>query len=60
MLRKDLDNERENSKISIADANRQIERIYDQNKWFLGLMFMMAIGLIGLAVSNFIQVRQKA
>ena len=34
------------------------DRIYDQNKWFIGLMFTMALGLVGLAISNILQSRR--
>ena len=37
----------------------QIDRIYDQNKWFIGLIGTMALGLVGLGVSNFIQAKKK-
>jgi hypothetical protein len=30
----------------------EIARIYDLNKWFVGLMFSMALGIIGLAITN--------
>jgi hypothetical protein len=30
-----------------------VNRIYDQNKWFIGLIASMAISIIGLALSNF-------
>jgi hypothetical protein len=43
----------------IESYNKQIDRIYDLNKWFIGLMFTMAIGLIGLAISNFMQAQKK-
>lgn len=39
-------------------ATKEIDRIYDQNKWFLGLMGTMAVGLLGLALSNFLQTRR--
>lgn len=32
-----------------------VARVYDLTKWFVGLMFTMALGLIGLAVTNFLK-----
>lgn len=44
----------------MAIANQQqIDRLYDQNKWFLGLMVTIAIGVIGLAVGNLYRGNKK-
>ena len=58
LLRQDLENLKSDYQDNRAEAAKQIDRVYDQNKWFIGLMFTMAIGLIGLAISNFIQARK--
>jgi hypothetical protein len=58
LLRKDLHNLEEDHQRDLDASAKAIDRIYDQNKWFIGLMFTMAVGLIGLAVSNFMQVRR--
>ena len=59
LLRNDLENLKQAYKNDIETMVRNTDRVYDQNKWFIGLMFTMAIGLIGLAVSNFFQIRKK-
>jgi hypothetical protein len=59
LLRQELQGVKTNYQRDIESYNKQIDRIYHQNKWFIGLMFSMAIGLIGLAISNFIQARKK-
>jgi hypothetical protein len=60
LLRRDLDTLKSEYLKDIDSSGKQIDRIYDQNKWFIGLMFSMAVGLIGLAISNFIQARKRA
>lgn len=59
LLRNDLQNLEQNYKEDIGTLAKSIDRVYDQNKWFIGLMFTMAVGLIGLAISNFVQLRKK-
>lgn len=54
LLAKDMENLQQNYQDELESTREEIDRVYDQNKWFLGLMFTMAIGLIGLAVSNFL------
>ena len=58
LLRQDLETVKLNAQKESESQAKQIDRIYDQNKWFIGLMFTMAIGIIGLAVSNFLQARK--
>jgi hypothetical protein len=60
LLRRDLESLKSDYQRDSDSSAKQIDRIYDQNKWFIGLMFSMAIGLIGLAISNFIQARKKS
>ena len=55
MLRKDLDQVREINRQQYDQTLRQADRIYDQNKWFIGLMFTIALGVVALGVSNFIK-----
>jgi hypothetical protein len=59
MLRKDLDNLRDSYHHDLDSIQSEISRVYDQNKWFIGLMLTMALGLLGLAVSNFLQLRKS-
>jgi DNA repair exonuclease SbcCD ATPase subunit len=60
LLRQDLQNLKNSYQKDIDTSAKQIDRIYDQNKWFIGLMLTMAIGLISLAVSSFLQARKKS
>lgn len=59
LLRKDIENLGLSSHVEIAAAKAEIDRVYDQNKWFLGLVGTMAIGLLGLAISSLLQGRRK-
>jgi hypothetical protein len=60
LLRKEIENLKSTNLKEAELSSKQMDRIYDQNKWFIGLMFPMAIGLISLAISNIIQARKKA
>ncbi|MCJ1883020.1 hypothetical protein [Pseudomonas nitroreducens] len=51
ILRKDLDNAREGFKNSTEQTKLEIDRIYDQNKWFIGLMFTVSLSVLGMAAS---------
>lgn len=42
-----------------ASYQNEISRLYDLGKWFLGLMFTMAIGLFTLAISNLLKKPEK-
>ena len=57
ILRKDLQNLRESNQTDLTSVRSEIDRVYDLNKWLVGLMFTMAIGILSLAISNFF--RQK-
>jgi hypothetical protein len=59
LLRQDLENMKISYHSDGVEYTRQIDRVYDQNKWFIGLMFSMALGLIGLAISNFLQIKRR-
>jgi cell fate (sporulation/competence/biofilm development) regulator YmcA (YheA/YmcA/DUF963 family) len=59
LLKKDMDNLKNSYRRDLDSTQSEINRVYDQNKWFIGLMFTMAIGLLGLAVSNFLQLRKS-
>lgn len=58
LLRNELENLTRTYRQDLDTTVKSIDRVYDQNKWFIGLMFTMAIGLIGLAISNFVQARR--
>ena len=55
LLRNDIERIRESYSTEIVNVRAEIDRVYDQNKWFVGLMFTMAVALIGLAVSNVVK-----
>lgn len=58
LLRKDFETIRASLIRQEENSAKQIDRIYDQNKWFIGLMVTIALGLVGLAVSNFMQINK--
>ena len=58
LFRKDIQKIEEQFRERTDVASREIDRIYDQNKWFLGLMATMAVSLLGLAISNLLQTRR--
>ncbi|WP_200627461.1 type I restriction enzyme HsdR N-terminal domain-containing protein [Stutzerimonas balearica] len=53
ILRKDLDNNEKNLKAELSQTRAEIDRMYDQNKWFIGLMFTIALSVLGMAASSF-------
>ncbi len=58
MLRKDIENLRASYQSEISAAREEVNRLYDLNKWFIGLMITMAIGILGLALGNVVQGRK--
>ena len=55
LLRRDLNDLRAAQQTWQAQNSQDIERVYNQNGWFLGLMFTMALGLLSLAVGSFVR-----
>lgn len=53
LLRKDLEAAVSEIENALDVANRSTDRIYDQNKWFLGLLATMTLSLTGLSISVF-------
>lgn len=53
ILRKDLDNTEKNLRAELKQTRAEIDRMYDQNKWFIGLMFTIALSVLGIAISSF-------
>ena len=53
LLRKDLDNTQSAFKIELTQTKAEVDRVYDQNKWFIGLMITVAIAVLSMAVNNF-------
>lgn len=52
LLKKDLDGLRENYQVNSVSVKTDIDRIYDFNKWFIGLMAASLLSVVGLAVAN--------
>jgi len=55
LLRNELDHIKKGYQSDLLTLKEEIGRIYDLTKWFIGLMFTMALGVIGLAVTNFVK-----
>jgi len=53
ILRKDLDSAEKGLRSELVQIRIEIDRIYDQNKWFIGLMLTIALSVLGMAVSSF-------
>ena len=51
LLRKDIDASKIQFEASLDASTRSVDRVYDQNKWFLGLMATMTLSVIGLSIS---------
>lgn len=54
IIRKDLDNTRDSFKSSLSQTKLEVDRIYDQNKWFIGLMLTIALSVLGMAITTFV------
>lgn len=37
-----------------------LDRVYSQNQWFIGLMFTLALAVIGLAIGNFLPSKKRS
>lgn len=53
ILRKDLDNAEKSIRAELSQTKSNIDRIYDQNKWFIGLVFTIALSVFGMAIGSF-------
>lgn len=53
LLRKDLEATEKRLEKSLESSTKSVDRVYDQNKWFLGLMATMTLSVIGLSISVF-------
>jgi hypothetical protein len=53
LIRRDIDGLKESYQTNIIASKQDIDRIYDQSKWFIGLMITTAVGMMALAISNF-------
>jgi hypothetical protein len=58
LLRKDLENLKETNHRDLEVVEAEVNRVYDQNKWFIGIMATIALSLFGVAISNIVQARK--
>lgn len=54
LISKDMENLQQTYESDFQTTREEIGRVYEQNNWFIGLMFTMALGLLTLAVGNFL------
>ncbi|HEY0076824.1 MAG TPA: hypothetical protein VGB77_22260 [Abditibacteriaceae bacterium] len=59
LMRKDLDSLKEKSEADLVVVRQEVDRVYDQNKWFVGLIFTMALAVLSLVVGNFLKKDQE-
>lgn len=50
MMRRDIDNMRENNTTNLAALKQNVDQVYDLTKWLLGAL---AVGVFSLAIANF-------
>jgi mannitol-specific phosphotransferase system IIBC component len=54
-LRKDIDNLKNTREQDSEGLRREMDRLYDFNKWFLVLMFTLNLGVVGIFASHFLK-----
>ncbi|GGE98311.1 hypothetical protein [Sphingomonas prati] len=52
LMRRDIDNMRDNNTQSLAAIKASVDQVYDLTKWLLGTL---AVGVFSLAIANFFQ-----
>ncbi len=52
LLRKDLESTEKTLKLELLQTRAELERMYDQNKWFIGLMFTIALSVLSMVASS--------
>lgn len=55
ILRRDIDALGSDLRGDLAATRKEIDRMYDWSKWFVGLMATMALSVLGLAIVNFLK-----
>ncbi len=58
LLRKDVTILEKSTANDFSALRREVDRVYDQGKWFIGLMVTMLLTIIGLAVSTLVSTRK--
>ena len=59
LLRNDIISLKENNLINITNIRNDINRVYDMNKWFLGLIITMTLAVVSMAISTLIKTRKE-
>lgn len=54
-LREDIDNLKDTREQDSNGLRREMDRLYDFNKWFLVLMFTLNLGVVGILASHFLR-----
>jgi len=52
ILKVQLENEKEQNEGEIKSIKEEIARVYDMNKWIIGLVFTMLVSIVVLNISN--------
>lgn len=55
MLSQEMDNMKASYEKDLQTTRQEVDRLYDLNKWFIGLMFTMALGIVSMSISNFMK-----
>lgn len=59
LLRKDVDSLESAHQEDLNAVREEVERVYDLNKWFIGLMITIALSVWGLAIGNVVRGRPE-
>ena len=59
LFRNQLDSMKTGYQSEILSVKQEIAQVYDLSKWFIGLMCTMAMGIVGLAITNFLKSSKK-
>lgn len=60
MLKQQMDTAQDRFREDIASVRGEIGRLYTLTQWFIGLMFTIALGVFGLALSNLKKASDKS
>jgi len=58
LVKRDLTSFRNEYESEISSLRSEIQRVYDLTKWFIGLLFALAVGLLSLGLGSFMQTRK--
>ena len=60
ILQHDIENLKATYKADQENLHAEIARVYDQNKWFLGLIATMSLAVVSLVIGNFLRKPEKS